>query len=879
MSTIIIGDGLTNDVLSPAHQFEASKENVGQREIARLLGKGKSFGDGPLPSFLRHALEARTRGESVHLVLLQRAEAERTPGHRRASRTGDPFSFVQPIVEVAAESIVLAAASDMFPWSQLLETIGRISGIEAVSEDVRNENVRFLVVGCHTEKHILAIASFLRRVLGFSEVAVSSHLIGSATQEAHLATLRHNLPEIGVRVFLDLEETATYAGLDPSAFTHFDAHPCTIEPRELRERIAEHRRIIELLCMHWTRARLRPLAGGFSGSLLFLAEGWKGEARTEPMVLKIDSFRQMRRELDGYYQVRDFFGKHMPTYGYPVAEGDALGVGMELAAMEGGTETLQDTFENVEGDEALGRFMVRLEKAMSLLSDKLYQNTRERAWVTPYRAFGLHAAQQQTWLRDNADVILQYLAEANGSTATVDAEQLVSLVRAITANEDGMETEICLVHGDLNLANVICDSGDNPWIIDWTHCGPAPVESDFAKLENDVKFVMTKEFDVDDLPRLRTFEEYLVAQQTPADVDGLPEVLKFARWDLRFRKILGAVRKIRQACFTLKQSDDWLVYRIALLKYALHTLSFDKRRGRGECDVPQLMYALYSVEHLAHDLAVDEFHLKIGAERPPEYPPRLRISVDRAPWVRDVSDYNPPYFVHASVLANDHTKARGGWADPEDVSTMQADLAARPAGARDALGRPLNPKGRTGIAGRGLLGLWGANLSLAATLIRRNTATGDLEILLGLHEGETELALPKGFILPQESPDACLQRVVTGETGWHPGMNQAEIVFQGYTYDPRQTDHAWVESRAYLLFDDDDAFFDNLTPWSRTWQAVSSAEVEPEHDEVKWWPLDAATVNRVPPGSAHFIRESVRVLMDSGRMGAVQAERLLSGTG
>ena len=63
------------------------------------------------------------------------------------------------------------------------------------------------------------------------------------------------------------------------------------------------------------------------------------------MVLKIDSFDQMRRELAGYYQVKDFFGKHVPTFGYPVARGELLGVGMELAAMEGTPETLHDNFE------------------------------------------------------------------------------------------------------------------------------------------------------------------------------------------------------------------------------------------------------------------------------------------------------------------------------------------------------------------------------------------------------------------------------------------------------------------------------------------------------------------------------------------------------
>jgi hypothetical protein len=116
------------------------------------------------------------------------------------------------------------------------------------------------------------------------------------------------------------------------------------------------------------------------------------------MVLKVDNFAQMRRELDGYHQVKDFFGKHVPTFGYPVAAEDSIGVGMELAAMEGSPRTLQDTFEEADSDETLNRFLARLDKSLTLLADKLYRNTRERTWVVPYRSFGLHAEKQVKWL-------------------------------------------------------------------------------------------------------------------------------------------------------------------------------------------------------------------------------------------------------------------------------------------------------------------------------------------------------------------------------------------------------------------------------------------------------------------------------------------------
>jgi thiamine kinase-like enzyme len=604
--SIVIADGLTKNVLSPDHPHRAAHENVGDREIERLFGKGKRYGEGPLPTFLRAVAEgvsARVCG----LVLLAPLDSHESD---RAASAG--ASFVETIADLSEHAIVVPTKDGVIPADLLLEAFRNLG----VCGDELTDT-QFLIVGCHTDRRILGLASFLRNVLECEHVAVSPHLVGSATQEAHFAALRHTLPAAGIEVLLDLEDTAEYVGLKPEQFSAFGCRPVSIEPPEALEALGDAgRHIVELLCLNWTRARLRPLAGGFSGSLLFLADGWKGAARTEPLVIKIDAFAQMRRELNGYHQVKDFFGKHVPTFGYPVWRGESIGVGMDLAAMEGRPQTLQDTFEQADGEESLEVFLRRLDKSLALLSDKLYGNTKDASWVVPYRAFELHTEQQAIWMRENAELILSYLDEAGADVPKVNPAQIGKLLRLISANEDGVDSEICLGHGDLNLANIICDEGDNIWFIDWTHSGQAPLELDFAKLESDAKFVMNKEFDLDDLSRLRKLEEYLLSHRIPADAANLPEDLKFVKWDLRYRKILDSVSRIRRACFELKEQDGWLVYRVALLRYALHTLSFDKRRDLGECEPSQLMHALYSVEGLVFDLLADDFHLKIRGERP-----------------------------------------------------------------------------------------------------------------------------------------------------------------------------------------------------------------------------------------------------------------------
>jgi ADP-ribose pyrophosphatase len=853
---VVIGVGLTNDTLSPEPRHLASRRSVGKNEIARLLGTGKAAGQGPLARFLAAIGEA---GDEAHLLLVSHG-AKASEGDERE---GGLLALAAPLAASCDRAARVETGPGQLPLRRIVAGLAEAAGASAEALERGEVAPRVLIVGCDTDKRVAAIATFLHTMLGLPEVAVSAHLVGSTTPAAHFAALRHNLPAAGVRVFLDLQDAAEFVGLDAAPFAGLGLRPCQIGPSEVGgEMSAEQRRIIQALCLHWSRADVRPLQGGFSGSLLLLADGWKGEARTEPAVLKIDRFDQMRRELEGYYLVKDFFGKHVPTFGLPVVEGESIGVAMELAAMEGRPETLQDGFEEAEGEEALAHFMRRLEKSLALLAERLYGNTRENSWVAPYRAFWLHTHQQVEWFEQNAGFILGYMEELGHAEPTVRVDQLARVLKLVAANEDGLRSDTCVAHGDLNLANVICDQGDNVWFIDWTHSGRCPLELDFAKLESDVKFVISKQFEAEDVSRLRKLEEYLLSTRLPAGPDNLPDSLRFAKWDLRFRKILLAVRTIRQACFSLKADDDWLVYRVALLRYALHTLSFDVRRGRGECEPQQLMHALISVEGLLYDLVADDFHLKIRAERPSSYPQRLRLSIDEAPWILECPDYDPPYHVDPLVVESAGEPEAARWADPEDFALV-AESRAGASKYHDELGRPLNPRGRTGLAGRGRLGRWGANPSVMGVVTRRLKGEA-VELLLGRKPKRETFALPKGFVLPQESPGETLARVLEAKFGFAPDA-KPDTVFEGQLYDRRQTDHAWVEAEGLLVHV-------GSSP-------LQAANASAEFDEVGWHPLTAETVNRLPSGHARIARAAVERLRELGILSAEDAGALLARTG
>ncbi len=295
-------------------------------------------------------------------------------------------------------------------------------------------------------------------------------------------------------------------------------------------------------------------------------------------------------------------------------------------------------------------------------------------------------------------------------------------------------------------------------------------------------------------------------------------------------------------------------------------MSFDKKRGRGEVDPPQLAHALFATETLLYDLISDDFHMRIRSERPDGYPERQQIHIDESSWLLDCENYAPPYFVAPEVLAQDCTQVDGGWADPEDVSAMDLSAIADTSRWKDDQGRPRNPRGRTGIAGRGLLGRWGPNYAVTAIIARRTEPEAPLEILLARRDIDGDPELPAAFFAADHDEYDALAAMLETEVNWSDDVGDAEEVFDGEVYDARQTDHAWVHSKAMLIYREADGAPDGLSPGDA-------------FEQLLWQPLDAPTVNSLPSAQAAQIREAVRTLAGEGHIVLESATELLERTG
>ena len=132
----------------------------------------------------------------------------------------------------------------------------------------------------------------------------------------------------------------------------------------------------------------------------------------------------------------------------------------------------------------------------------------------------------------------------------------------------------------------------------------------------------------------------------------------------------------------------------------------------------------------------------------------------------------------------------------------------------DADGRPLNPVGRTGLAGRGLLGKWGSNHAADPIVTRFHPTGGQLQVVAIVRRDNGVVSLPGGMVDAGEAVSATVKREFTEEAAefadpaeraeaeqliaklFENSADERRVVYRGYVDDPRNTDNAWMETVA-----------------------------------------------------------------------------------
>lgn len=175
---------------------------------------------------------------------------------------------------------------------------------------------------------------------------------------------------------------------------------------------------------------------------------------------------------------------------------------------------------------------------------------------------------------------------------------------------------------------------------------------------------------------------------------------------------------------------------------------------------------------------------------------------------------------------------------------------------------PRNPRGRTGIVGRGTLQRWGANFAVDPIVTRINPQTHKFEMVAILREDTRQWAIPGGFVEPGEVISKTLAREFAEEALGKEGnpievaefqeklekmMNSAGMpVYAGYVDDIRNTDNAWMETKAFHL---------HLEGQEAKINLVAGDDAK----ESQWMVVDEKNINLLYANHGDFVKRAIQL--------------------
>ncbi len=220
------------------------------------------------------------------------------------------------------------------------------------------------------------------------------------------------------------------------------------------------------------------------------------------------------------------------------------------------------------------------------------------------------------------------------------------------------------------------------------------------------------------------------------------------------------------------------------------------------------------------------------------YPKRFEVSDADVAWDTVVPNYAPQQYTADEILNANYGDRR----ESADMQKIGARLLEGDVVRYSADGAPLNPHGRTGIEGRGLLGCYGPNYLGVFALIAAN------ETVLVIERSDNgAIALPAGYREGSESMLQAATREAMEEIIPDYDFSTARRVGDLFMIpDPKTTDNAWLMAGVVADTVDDS----------------SDVVLQPLKAEVRhamWLPLGEAR-DRLFPAHAHALDFVIRSL-------------------
>ncbi len=212
-------------------------------------------------------------------------------------------------------------------------------------------------------------------------------------------------------------------------------------------------------------------------------------------------------------------------------------------------------------------------------------------------------------------------------------------------------------------------------------------------------------------------------------------------------------------------------------------------------------------------------------------------------WLVYYPGYQPPFHEDGKL----HTMPPPPWADIlVNIPNMQFNKMDRnvnrvshegPYKIDPVSGLPVNPRGRTGLCGRGILGRFGPNHAADPLVTRwKKDSKGNfildsegnriLQFVAIKRRDTGEWAIPGGMVDARDTVSLTLRKEFGEEalnsleaspedrTKLEEMLSKlfanGETVYRGYVDDPRNTDNAWMETVCVNFHDEDGTIFDQF---------------------------------------------------------------------
>ncbi|MBL8021705.1 MAG: isochorismatase family protein [Leptospirales bacterium] len=594
---LLITQCLQNDFVRLLDRYEPlpNRLHVGYSESTRLLGERME--EGPVRSLLDWAYGLSS--DKLGIIHIRDWHNPDDPAQQEHLAQFSPHCLMN------TEGARFVFEADLRPERH---TIVNASGLnDFVDTDLatvltpfKGKRIRVGIVGVWTEAKVTFLAYDLRTRYPEFDIAVASPLTASSSRQMHFVALDQLKSILGIRVFSSLGGfteflTGTLPDIQSKApfrqgVLHFDGDYSVTETDQ---------NILSYLFRDCKRVDLKSLDGGFSGNVVLKARSVDVLGHPQvPTVIKIGERDPIAQERTSFERIEEVLGNNAPRIVDFAEMGNRGAIKYRYAAMlDGAVSVFQDLYQKIEEEIVAGKRQLDGETMQPIFDvldtvflgqlGRLYQaGESEKLDLFSYYDFSERYAsgvrrRVTAILGDAPENVKEVFPGANVEHVCPFYERDLATIQS-----GGSVARMSYVHGDLNGRNIVLDPSHNVWIIDFFHAHRGHILRDLLKLENDLLYIFTKITNDSELKEAAQLASILI-DQPDLGVPPEPGAVNFSNPAIAMAYLTAC--KLRSYFPALVQTDrEPFQMHVGLLRYAMHTLSFD------ECNDVQKKWALSS---------------------------------------------------------------------------------------------------------------------------------------------------------------------------------------------------------------------------------------------------------------------------------------------